>query len=31
MKRMRVEVFLEIAYHNSVFCKLFPLLSAVVY
>ncbi len=31
MKCMRAEVFLEIAYHNAVFCNLFPLLSTVVY
>ena len=31
MKRMRAGVFLETAYHNAVFCKLFPPLSAVVY
>ncbi len=31
MKHMRAAAFLEIAYRNTVFCKLFPLLSTVVY
>jgi hypothetical protein len=31
MKRMRAGAFLGTAYHNAIFCDLFPLLSTVVY